>query len=152
MVKYGTGLNIGEYVVIGSYPFSFHNGEHIQSKYSVIIGDGVFINPFVNVASGIERDTVIGDNTKLDSFVQIAHDVVIGKNCIICPGAQILGHVTIGDNSRINTNAVIHQRVTIGNNCVVGANSYVRHDVPDGMTVYGTPAIPHTNSSNKTTK
>jgi UDP-3-O-[3-hydroxymyristoyl] glucosamine N-acyltransferase len=133
-------VNIGKYVTIGSYPFSFKDGVHIQAKYNVILGEDILINPHVNIAAGIERDTTIGDRTKIDSFVQIAHDVVIGKDCIICPGAQILGHVTIGNNSRINTNAVIHQRVTIGNNYTIGANSYVRHDVPDGMTVYGTPA------------
>jgi len=131
-------LEIGE-------PYSFTQDENgtftqIKERKEIILGADVFFNPCVVVEYGTVRNTIIGDNTKIDSFVMIGHDVQIGKSCLINTGAKILGHVTIGDYSRINAGAIIHQKVTIGKNCIIGANSYVRHDVPDNTVVYGTPA------------
>jgi UDP-3-O-[3-hydroxymyristoyl] glucosamine N-acyltransferase len=128
--------------VIGTPGFSFSKGKKRKQLKStnVIIGDNVYMASFCNVDLGTFRDTIVGDDTIIDSHVHISHDVQIGKNCEIDAGAIILGEVTIGNNSRIATNAVIHPQVTIGNNCVVGANSYLRHDIPDNSIAYGSPA------------
>ena len=34
---------------------------------------------------------MIGEGTKIDNLVQIAHNVVIGKHCIVCAQAGISG-------------------------------------------------------------
>jgi len=34
--------------------------------------------------------------------------------------------------------AIIHQGVKVGKRCTVGAATYLRHDIVDGSTVYGT--------------
>lgn len=55
----------------------------------VKIGNNVEICANTNVARGSLSDTVIGDGTKVDAMVQIAHNVVIGKNCEITTGTII---------------------------------------------------------------
>lgn len=146
-IKIGTNCRISSLAKVGGRPYFFRQDDdgyfnELDEKVyrSVIIGDNVFMNPYVNVEYGVYRDTVIGDNTKIDSFVIVGHDAVIGKSVLLNTGAKILGHVEIGDYSKIGPNAVIHQKVKIGKNCLVGANSYVRHDIPDGEVWYGTPA------------
>jgi UDP-3-O-[3-hydroxymyristoyl] glucosamine N-acyltransferase len=140
-LRIGNNCTIGNYVDIGNEPFSSKNGKMVEAKYSVKIGNNVFINPFTSIALGTVRDTTIGDNTIIDTHVILGHDVQVGINCERDTHVSLLGHVTIGDNSRICTGAVIHPKVTIGNNCVVGANSYLRRDMPDNTICYGNPAI-----------
>lgn len=132
---------IHESCVIGTKGFSFTKGKNrtISPSKGITIGK-IYMASFCNVDLGIIRDTIIGNNTIIDSHVHISHDCIIGNDCEIDTGARILGGVTIGNNSRICTNAVIHPNVIIGDNCVVGANSYLRHNIPDGTLVYGTPA------------
>ena len=44
---------------------------------------------------GANRDTVIGEGTKIDNLVQIAHNVVLGRHCIIVAQVGIAGSVTV---------------------------------------------------------
>ena len=138
--------------VIGGPAFSFSKGSKRklqESKFNVIIGEGVYIAEFCNVHRGTFRNTTIGENTIIDSHVHISHDCIIGKNCEIDTGSTILGEVTIGDNTRICSKATVHPKVVIGKNCVVGANSYLRHDLKDGELCYGVPAVVVKNSKYK---
>lgn len=113
---------------------------HKEHGHGIQIKDNVHIGSLCTIDRGRWRDTIIGENTKIDNMVHIAHNCIIGENCIIGVGVKILGSVEIGNNTTIWANAVIHQGVKIGNNCVIGANSYLRKDVKDGQTWYGTPA------------
>lgn len=127
-------------------PFWFNQDEkgnysdHTEEFKDIIIGEHTFFNPYITIEYGVVRDTIIGDNTKVDSFVMIGHDSQIGRSVLLNTGVKILGKVTIGDFSKICAGAIIHQGVTIGKNCIIGVNSYVRHDVPDNTVVYGNPA------------
>ena len=49
----------------------------------VIIQDDVEIGAGTAVDRGAIRDTVIGEGTKIDNHVQIAHNVSIGRHCVI---------------------------------------------------------------------
>jgi UDP-3-O-[3-hydroxymyristoyl] glucosamine N-acyltransferase len=43
-------------------------------------------------------DTVIGEGTKIDNLVQIAHNVLIGRHCVLASQTGISGSAVIGDN------------------------------------------------------
>jgi UDP-3-O-[3-hydroxymyristoyl] glucosamine N-acyltransferase len=144
-IKIGRNTRIGLGTVIGSDGFGFEtlpDGSLVRKphNFGVVIGDDVEIGSNCNIDKGRWRDTVIGNGTKIDAFVHIAHNVVIGNHCIIGAGARILGSVTIGDGSIIWSGAVINQGVIIGNNSVIGACSYLRHTVGNDETWYGVPA------------
>ncbi len=41
--------------------------------------------------------TSVGDGSKIDNLVQIAHNVEIGRHCIVCAQVGISGSTTIED-------------------------------------------------------
>ena len=50
---------------------------------------------------GAFDDTVIGENTKIDNLVQIAHNVAIGRNCVIAGHVGLSGSAVIGDGVQL---------------------------------------------------
>ncbi len=63
----------------------------------VIVQDDVEIGANTTIDRGASRDTVIGEGTKIDNLVQIAHNVVIGRHCVIVSGVGISGSTTLED-------------------------------------------------------
>jgi len=57
----------------------------------VILQDGVTVGANSCIDRGAFEDTVVGENTKIDNLVQIAHNVVIGRNCLLAAFTGISG-------------------------------------------------------------
>ena len=106
----------------------------------VIIGENVDIGKHVAIDRGYLGDTVIGDGTKVDNLVHIAHNVVIGKDTMIVAGTIIGGSVSIGNRCFIGIGAMIKNGVSIGDDATIGMGSVVLKDVPPGETWCGNPA------------
>ena len=47
-----------------------------------------------SLARGSLSDTIIGDGSKLDALVHVAHNVIIGRNCELIAGTIIGGSTT----------------------------------------------------------
>lgn len=107
-------------------------------EFDIILGDNVHIGSHVSVDKGRWRDTEIGEGTKIDDHSHISHNVIIGKHCLISVGVILLGSCEIGDYCNIWSGAIIHQGVKVGKNCTVGAATYLRHNIVENSTVYGT--------------
>lgn len=107
---------------------------------NVVIEANVELGAHVCIDRAVKGSTVIGEGTKIDNLVHIAHGAKIGKHCLIVAGAVIGGSAEIGDYCFIGINASIKNKVKIGNNVTVGMGAVVIHDVPDGQTVAGNPA------------
>lgn len=108
----------------------------------VIVQDGVTIGANTCVDRGAFDDTVIGENTKIDNQVQIAHNVRIGRNCVMAAHTGISGSVTVGDGAQFGGRAGVADHVTIGEGARVGAAAGVMKDIPPGETWGGMPARP----------
>ncbi|KQT83584.1 UDP-3-O-(3-hydroxymyristoyl)glucosamine N-acyltransferase [Aurantimonas sp. Leaf443] len=108
----------------------------------VIVQDDVEIGANTTVDRGAIRDTVIGEGTKIDNQVQIAHNVAIGRHCVIVSQVGISGSVTIGDGVMIGGQTGLNGHVTVGAGAQIAAVSSVAGDVPPGARWGGTPARP----------
>jgi UDP-3-O-[3-hydroxymyristoyl] glucosamine N-acyltransferase len=108
----------------------------------VILMDGVTVGANSCIDRGAFDDTVLGENTKIDNLVQIAHNVRVGRNCVMAAHTGISGSVTIGDGVQFGGRAGIADHVTIGDGARVGAAAGVMRDIAPGETVGGIPAKP----------
>jgi len=108
----------------------------------VIIQDGVSIGANTTVDRGAFDDTVIGENTKIDNLVQIAHNVHVGRDCVMAAHTGISGSVTIGDGAQFGGRAGVADHIIIGAGARVGAAAGVMKDIPAGETWGGMPARP----------
>jgi UDP-3-O-[3-hydroxymyristoyl] glucosamine N-acyltransferase len=85
---------------------------------------------------------VIGQGTKIDNLVQIAHNVIVGRYCIIMGQSGIAGSTHLGDYCVIGAQVGILGHLKLGNQAMVGGKSGVVRDIPDGEAVLGYPAWP----------
>jgi UDP-3-O-[3-hydroxymyristoyl] glucosamine N-acyltransferase len=144
-VTIGSNVRIGSNCVIGSPGFGFAKGPNeiyirVPHIGGVLIGNNVEIGNNVCIDSGTFDATVISDLVKIDNLVHIAHNVTIGERTLVTACAEISGSVTIGSDVWIAPNVSIIQKISIGNGALVGIGSTVTKDVPEGLTVFGSPA------------
>ncbi len=107
-----------------------HNGVEIQGN--TVVDKAVF-----------DEFTELGENTKVDNLVHIAHNVHVGKNCLIAALAAIAGSVTIGNDVWIGPCASIIPEIKIGNGAFISIGAVVTKDVAPGQRVTGNFAIDH---------
>lgn len=125
---------------------------HPVNIYGCQIGNNCFIGPFVE----IQKNTVIGNNTKIQSHSFICELVNIGNNCFIGHGVMFINDLfsdggpaggdqskwkstIIGNHVSIGSNATILP-VNICDNVVIGAGAVVTKDIIKPGTYIGNPA------------
>jgi UDP-3-O-[3-hydroxymyristoyl] glucosamine N-acyltransferase len=133
-------------VRIGQDGFGFIPGGkgHLKVPQTgrVIIQDDVEIGANSTIDRGSNRDTVLGEGTKIDNLVQIAHNVIIGRHCLIAGNVGISGSATIGDFVMMGGGVGVRDNVTIGSGAKIAGASAVGNDVPPGEMWGGYPAVP----------
>ena len=135
-------------VVIGSdgFGYVFAEGRHVKFPQlgKIVIEDDVEIGSNTTLDRGSLGTTVIGQGTKIDNLVQIAHNVKIGRHCIIVSQTGISGGAEVGDyvvmagQVGVGEHAHIEDRVIVGGQAGVLPGKIVR----SGSVVWGTPCRP----------
>ncbi|KFB10184.1 UDP-3-O-(3-hydroxymyristoyl)glucosamine N-acyltransferase [Nitratireductor basaltis] len=108
----------------------------------VVIQDDVEIGANTTVDRGALSDTIIGEGTKIDNLVQVAHNVRIGRGCVIAGHCGLSGSVVIGDYVMLGGRVGIADHITIGDRVQLAASSGVMNDIPAGERWAGSPAQP----------
>jgi UDP-3-O-[3-hydroxymyristoyl] glucosamine N-acyltransferase len=132
--------------VLGAHGFGYSQvgGRHVlaaQLGY-VRIGSDVEIGACTTIDRGAYGATTIGDGTKIDNQVQIAHNCQIGRHNLICSQVGIAGSTSTGDYVVMGGQAGIRDHVHIGRGAMLSAMAGVTNDVPDGAVMLGIPATP----------
>lgn len=131
---------------IGQDGFGFTAGprgpERLPQIGRVIIQDNVEIGSNSTVDRGALTDTVIGESTKIDNLVQIAHNVKIGRGCLIAGHCGVSGSCTLGDFVMMGGRVGLADHVNIGSGAQIAAAAGVMDDIPAGERWAGAPAVP----------
>ena len=131
-------------VRIGQDGFGFAMGPAGHLKVPqlgrVIIQNDVEIGANTAVDRGANRDTLIGEGTKIDNLVQIAHNVSVGRHCVIVSQVGVSGSTEIGDFVAIGGQAGLTGHLKVGAGAQIAAQSGVMNDVPAGDRWGGSPA------------
>ncbi|EKF43755.1 UDP-3-O-[3-hydroxymyristoyl] glucosamine N-acyltransferase [Nitratireductor indicus C115] len=133
-------------VRIGQDGFGYLPGpkglEKIPQIGRVVVQDDVEIGANTTVDRGALTDTIIGQGTKIDNLVQVAHNVKIGRSCVIAGHCGLSGSVTLGDFVMLGGRVGIADHIKIGSGAQLAASSGVMTDVPAGERWAGSPAQP----------
>jgi UDP-3-O-[3-hydroxymyristoyl] glucosamine N-acyltransferase len=144
--RLGKRVRLQAGVVIGSdgFGYEFVKGRHekIPQVGIVEIGDDVEIGANSTLDRARFSRTVVGEGTKIDNLVQIAHNVTIGRHCLVCAQVGISGSTKLEDYVILGGQAGLGGHITIGKGAKAGGQAGITADVEAGAFVNGTPAIP----------
>ena len=132
--------------VIGSDGFGYikFEGKHERLPQVGIVETAAEVD--VGANSTIDRarmgQTYIGEGTKIDNLVQIAHNVKIGKYCLLVSQSGIAGSSILEDNVIIAGKSGVTGHLTIGENSTIGAMSIAINSLEANSHVLGFPAQP----------
>ncbi len=132
--------------VLGAYGFGYRqqDGKHELSAQLgfVELGADVEIGACVTIDRGTYGPTVVGEGTKIDNLVQIAHNCQLGKHNLICSQVGIAGSTTTGDHVVMAGQVGVRDHVHIGTGAVLCSKAGIPNDVGDGEVMLGAPAAP----------
>jgi len=145
-VSLGNRVIIHSGTVIGSdgYGYIPVDGRHVKIPQigSVIVEDDVEIGANVTIDRARFDKTIIGEGTKIDNLVHIAHNVMIGKHCLIVAQVGVSGSSRLGNYVILAGQVGVVGHLEIGDGAIVLAQSGVSHSIKAGEQVFGSPAHP----------
>lgn len=138
-------LHAGVVVGADGFGYEFSQGRHekVPQVGNVVIGNDVEIGANTTLDRARFSRTVVGEGTKIDNLVQIAHNVVIGRHCLICSQVGISGSTTLEDYVILGGQAGIAGHLTIGKGSKTDGQTGVNSDLAAGSFVKGSPCLPY---------
>jgi UDP-3-O-[3-hydroxymyristoyl] glucosamine N-acyltransferase len=134
--------------VIGADGFGYVMDQGRWSKFPQV--GRVEIGEFVEIGANscVDRAalgvTSIGEGTKLDNMVHVAHNCRIGRHVVVAAQTGFSGGVEVGDYAVVGGQVGVGDKAHIESRAVVGSGSGILTSkiVHSGETVWGTPARP----------
>ena len=133
--------------VIGSdgYGFAPEGNRHVKIPQLGIvrIEDDVEIGANCTIDRATFGETRIGQGTKIDNLVQIAHNVSVGEHSLIVAQVGIAGSTRMGKNVILAGHSGVAGHLTLGDHVIVGPMAGVGKSLESGEIVSGAPSMPH---------
>lgn len=146
----GDRVSIHAGSVIGADGFGYRqeNGHHVKIPHygRVRIEDDVEIGACSTVDRAMVGETVIGEGSKIDNQVMVAHNCRLGKHNILVSQVGFAGSVTTGDYVVCAGQVGVADHVHIGDGAMIGAKAGVPKDLPGGQRYLGAPADVETDT------
>lgn len=143
----GARVQVKSGAVIGGEGFGFLSSatghERVPQVGGCLIEDDVEIGAGTCIDRGSLDDTVIGQGTKIDNLVHVAHNVRIGKHCLIMAGVGIAGSTRVGDGVVLAGQSGLSGHLEVGDGARIGGQAGVISSVPANAAYSGFPARPH---------
>ena len=142
----GNRVMIHSNSVVGTDGFGYElkDGHHVKIEQVGIvqIDDDVEVGSCTTIDRARFGRTHIGEGTKIDNLVQIAHNVSVGKHCILCSMVGVSGSTKIGDYVTMAGQVGVAGHVDIGDHVIFMAKSGVTKDIKEPGMYTGYPAKP----------
>jgi UDP-3-O-[3-hydroxymyristoyl] glucosamine N-acyltransferase len=156
-VYIGHGTQIGNFCelkphsTIASEGYGFAHDEknkhyRIPQRGIVVIEDFVSIGANCTIDRATFEETRIGEGTKLDNTIHIAHNCKFGKNGLIAAGTMFAGSSIIGNNTMMGGQVAIGGHLEIADNVTIGGRSGVTNDIKTAGAYNGFPIEPMKDS------
>jgi UDP-3-O-[3-hydroxymyristoyl] glucosamine N-acyltransferase len=132
--------------VIGSdgYGYELIDGRHekVDQVGIVVLEDDVEIGANTTIDRARFGKTVIGEGSKIDNLVQIAHNVRIGKHCLVVAQSGMAGSSSLGNYVTLAAQAGVAGHIKIHDRAILTAKTGALKDLKGDMVYKGTPARP----------
>lgn len=143
--RIGSRCIIHSGAVIGADGFGFApvdgHYEKIPQTGNVVIADDVEIGANTTIDRAMMGSTSIGQGTKLDNLIQIAHNCAVGPDTVIAAQAGVAGSAKIGSNCMIGGQVGIVGHITVADRTEIGAQSGISKATSEGDRLMGSPAV-----------
>jgi len=135
-------IHAGAVVGADGFGYRLHHDRHVKvSQFgAVLVGSDVEIGACACIDRGTFEPTCIGDGTKIDNLVQIAHNVRIGKHNVIAAQAGIAGSSSTGNYVAMGGQVGVADHVHIGDGAMLGAKTGIANTVAPGKRMFLYPA------------
>ncbi len=111
-----------------------HPKAYVHSSVRIGAGTVVF------AGAVIQPDSLLGAHCIVNTGALIDHDCSLGDFCHVAHGCRIAGGVNAGQGAFLGAGTTVIPQKSIGAWAISGAGSTIIRDVPEGVTVIGTPA------------
>ena len=142
--KIGEGVWIQPNCTIASEAFYYKKEKGVYHKWTsfgkVIIEDDVTIGANCTIDKGVSGITRVGEGSKLDNQVHLAHGVVLGKNCLIAAQCGIAGKTILGDGVTLLGQVGLVKSLHVGDGVTILSQAGVTNNLEEGKSYWGTPA------------
>jgi UDP-3-O-[3-hydroxymyristoyl] glucosamine N-acyltransferase len=137
--------------VLGATGFGYARnsgtGEYLAfpQQGTLVIADDVEIGANTTIDRGALGETRIGQGTKIDNLVHIAHNCVIGRNVIIAAQTGISGSSVIEDGAILGGQVGLGEHAQVGPGVILGGGAGVLSHKKvrgPGQVFWGRPARP----------
>ena len=145
--RIGADCVIHSGAVIGSEGFGFvptpTGWFKMEQSGCTVLEDGVEVGCNTTIDRPAVGETRVGQNTKIDNLVQIAHGCQVGQNCAFAAQVGMAGGVKVGNRVMLAGQVGIANQAKIGDGAIASAQTGIHNDVQPGAIVSGTPSVPH---------
>jgi UDP-3-O-[3-hydroxymyristoyl] glucosamine N-acyltransferase len=126
------------------YNFDPKTGRHVKIPHTgyVQIDDDVEVGANTTIDRGRFGRTHIGEGTKIDNLVMIAHNVTIGPHSIIVAQSGISGSTSLGHHVTLAGQVGLAGHLVVGDRVTITAQSGISKDVPPDAVLSGRHALP----------
>jgi len=135
-------LHAGVRLGVDGFGYALVDGKHrkVPQVGGCEIGDDVEIGANTCIDRGSIGRTVVGEGTKIDNLVHLAHNVQVGSGVLMAAMVGIAGSTRVGDGAMFGGQAGLVGHIEIGEGARIGAQAGVIGDVPAGAAISGYPA------------
>lgn len=115
------------------FPVMVHPDASVSRSTSIAAGTVICAQAAVIIGSRIGMGSIV------NTAASVGHDCQVESGVHVAPGVRLAGGVSIGECSWVGIGAVVKEGLSIGSGVVVGAGTTLIKDVPDNVTVVGSP-------------